>query len=115
MNYKFSEGDRIRVTKIDDMDYYGLATYKIGDVGTISIRRNNENGIVYGIDFDDLPASGEDGCSSSLNDFIWYNKEDLTADDLSAFDLVPNVVWRKMSAKTEKVVDLIMNLHEGNK
>lgn len=53
--------------------------------------------------------------ASSLNDFIQYNKEDLTADDLSAFDLVPNVVWRKMSAKTEKVVDLIMNLHEGNK
>lgn len=67
MKYKFSEGDRIRVTKIDDMDYYGLATYKIGDVGTISIRRNNENGIVYGIDFDDLPASGEDGC--------WWAKE----------------------------------------
>lgn len=67
MKYKFSEGDRIRVTKIDDMNYYGLATYKIGDVGTISIRRNNENGIVYGIDFDDLPASGEDGC--------WWAKE----------------------------------------
>lgn len=45
MKYKFSEGDRIRVTKIDDMDYYGLATYKIGDAGTISMRRNNKNGI----------------------------------------------------------------------
>ena len=61
MKYKFSEGDRIRVTKIDDMDYYGLATYKIGDAGTISMRRNNKNGIFYGIDFDDLQASGEDG------------------------------------------------------
>jgi len=39
----------------------------------------------------------------------------LTADDLSAFDLVPNVVWREMSAKTEKVVDLIMKLHEQGK
>lgn len=53
--------------------------------------------------------------ASSLNDFIWYNKEELTADDLSALDLVPNVVWRKMSAKSEKVVDLIMNLHEQGK
>ena len=67
MKYKFSEGDRIRVTKIDDLDYYGLATYKIGDVGTISMRRNGSNGIVYGIDFDDLMASGEDG--------FWWAKE----------------------------------------
>ena len=67
MKYKFSEGDRIRVTKIDDMDYYGLATYKIGDAGTISMRRNNKNGIFYGIDFDDLQASGEDG--------FWWAKE----------------------------------------
>lgn len=67
MKYKFSEGDRIRVTKIDDMDYYGLATYKIGDVGTISMHRHGSNGIVYGIDFDDLMASGEDGC--------WWAKE----------------------------------------
>ena len=34
-NYKFKVGDRIRVTKIDDLDYYGLATYEIGDAGTI--------------------------------------------------------------------------------
>ena len=66
-NYKFKVGDRIRVTKIDDLDYYGLATYEIGDAGTISMRRNGSNGIVYGIDFDDLQASGEDG--------FWQAKE----------------------------------------
>ena len=66
-NYKFKVGDRIRVTKIDDLDYYGLATYKIGDAGTISMLRNGSNGIVYGIDFDDLQASGEDG--------FWWAKE----------------------------------------
>lgn len=53
--------------------------------------------------------------ASSLNDFIWYNKTELNADDLSAFDLVPNIVWRKMSAKSEKVVDLIMEMHESEK
>lgn len=65
--YKFSVGDRVRVTKIDDMEYYGLATYEVGDVGTISMHRHGSNGVVYGIDFDELLASGEDG--------FWWAKE----------------------------------------
>lgn len=65
--YKFKIGDRVRVIKINDMEYYGLATYEVGDVGTISMHRHGSNGIVYGIDFDDLMASGEDGC--------WWAKE----------------------------------------
>lgn len=36
MNYKFNEGDRVRITKIDDLDFYCMATYEVGDVGTIS-------------------------------------------------------------------------------
>lgn len=35
MNFKFKVGDRVRVTKIDDLDFYGSATYSVGDVGTI--------------------------------------------------------------------------------
>lgn len=65
--YKFKVGDRIRITKIDDMEYYGLATYEVGDVGTISMHRHGSNGVVYGIDFDELLASGEDG--------FWWAKE----------------------------------------
>ena len=67
MKYKFNEGARVRVAKIDDLDYYGMTTYEVCDVGTISMRRQNENGIVYGIDFDELIASGEDG--------VWWAKE----------------------------------------
>lgn len=26
MNYKFNEGDRVRITKIDDLDFYCMAT-----------------------------------------------------------------------------------------
>lgn len=36
MEYKFEVGDRVRVVKIDDEGYYGKATYKVGDVGTIT-------------------------------------------------------------------------------
>lgn len=33
--HKFKVGDRVRVIRIDNKAYYGDATFKIGDVGTI--------------------------------------------------------------------------------
>ena len=30
-NFKFKKGDRVRVAKIDDVDYYGHAKYNVGD------------------------------------------------------------------------------------
>ena len=35
MEYKFEVGDRVRITKIDDYDFYGHATYEVGCVGYI--------------------------------------------------------------------------------
>lgn len=50
-NFKFKKGDKVRVVKIEN-DYYGLATYEIGDVGTIIKARNNPKyGKVYQIQF----------------------------------------------------------------
>ena len=50
-NFKFKKGDKVRIAKIEN-DYYGLATYEIGDVGTIIKARNNPKyGKVYQIQF----------------------------------------------------------------
>lgn len=56
MNFKFKVGDRVRVTKIDDLDFYGVATYSVGDVGTIITGYDSGHGIAYCIDFDKIPC-----------------------------------------------------------
>lgn len=50
--YKFKVGDRVRITKIDDLDFYGNATYKVGDVGTIVVCSLMDTIITYCIEFD---------------------------------------------------------------
>lgn len=35
---KFNVGDRVRVIKIDDEEYYEGATYQVGDVGRVAYR-----------------------------------------------------------------------------
>lgn len=55
MTHKFQNGDRVRVVKIDNMDYYDNAKYQIGDIGTII--KSDSNYMYeaeYCIDFDRL-------------------------------------------------------------
>ena len=54
-DYKFKVGDRVRVIKIDDDDYYCAASYKVGDIGTIEYCFSNiQYGNYYCIRFDQL-------------------------------------------------------------
>lgn len=55
MDYKFKVGDRVRVTTIDNQDYYCKALYKIGDVGTIVYCDRH-----YCVRFDKSKADSED-------------------------------------------------------
>jgi hypothetical protein len=48
-----------------------------------------------------------------LADYLWKYKLNLTAKDLSALDLVPYAVWRKMSQKSEMIVQMIEKLYKG--
>lgn len=48
---------------------------------------------------------------SFLSEFLWNHKTDLQAKDLSALDLVPYAVWRKMSQKSEMIVSLIEKIY----
>lgn len=55
MDYKFKVGDRVRVITIDNDNYYGLAQYKNGDIGTITMCRPYDSfGNKYKINFDRL-------------------------------------------------------------
>ena len=54
MKPKFKIGYRVRVTKIDDKDFYGIATYKVGDVGTIIYSSKYKGLNYYRIEFDRL-------------------------------------------------------------
>lgn len=57
-NYKFKKGDRVSVAKIDDVVYYGHATYKVGDVGIIVLaEEDSEYGNVYLIRWDRLKGT----------------------------------------------------------
>lgn len=59
-DYKFKVGDRVRVIKIDDDDYYGAATYRVGDIGTIEYRsRTRPQGNYYCIRFDRLTQQNQ--------------------------------------------------------
>jgi len=49
--------------------------------------------------------------ASFLSEFLWNHKTDLHAKDLSALDLVPYAVWRKMSQKSELIVSLIEKIY----
>lgn len=46
-----------------------------------------------------------------LSDFIWLHKTDLHVKDLSALDLVPYLVWRQMTLKSEMIVRLIEKIY----
>lgn len=69
MNYKFNEGDRVRITKIDDLDFYCMATYEVGDVGTISTCYETDGRNAYCIEFDRRPCHG--GSWAAL--IVWKN------------------------------------------
>ena len=62
MEHKFKVDDRVRVTQIDDVDYYGQALYQVGDAGTVvySDRELNDTKNGYLICFDRLNATDED-------------------------------------------------------
>lgn len=53
MKYKFNIGDLVRITKIDDISFYGSATYEVGCVGYIYRHDENSNGPAYLINFID--------------------------------------------------------------
>lgn len=68
MNYKFNEGDRVRITKIDDLDFYCMVTYEVGDVGTISTCYETDGRNAYCIEFDRRPCHG--GSWAALEDWL---------------------------------------------
>lgn len=39
--------------------------------------------------------------------------QELTPDDLSLLDLVPYIVWNKMTEKSHIVVETIQKIHDG--
>ena len=43
-NFKFKKGDKVRVIKIDDTEFYGRANYEVGDIGTILTSSNTGTG-----------------------------------------------------------------------
>ena len=49
---KFKVGDRVRVAKIDDYDFYGDANFEINCIGTICVRENHGD-YIYRVKFDD--------------------------------------------------------------
>ena len=53
--------------------------------------------------------------AAELSDFLWKNKEVLSADDLTALDSVLYNVWQKMSEKSNIVVQTIMKIYKGEK
>ena len=50
-----------------------------------------------------------------LSDFLWSKKQELTPKDLSALDMVPYDVWRRMSEKSNIVVQVIMDIYKEGK
>ena len=50
-----------------------------------------------------------------LSDFLWSKKQKLTPKDLSALDMVPYDVWRRMSEKSNIVVQVIMDIYKEGK
>lgn len=57
-DFKFKKGDRIRVVKMDDAEFYGVAKYKVGDIGTIvRVNEKSEYGHCYNIKFDHLDGA----------------------------------------------------------
>lgn len=78
MKHKFKVGDRVRVTKIDDKQFYGPATYKVGDVGriiTVSSSQWCGRTFKYEIEFDRLKADNKD--------YEWWALEDWLVREIS--------------------------------
>lgn len=48
-----------------------------------------------------------------LHGFLWDHMQELTPDDLSLLDLVPYIVWNKMTEKSHIVVETIQKIHNG--
>ena len=48
-----------------------------------------------------------------LHGFLWDHMQELTPDDLSLLDLVPYIVWNKMTEKSHIVVETIQKIHDG--
>lgn len=75
--HKFKIGDRVRVIKIDNQDYYCTALYKVGDVGTIEHCdydiKYDEND--YCVRFDRLKANGEDPRWYALESWLELEKQ----------------------------------------
>jgi hypothetical protein len=46
---------------------------------------------------------------------LWSKKQELTPKDLSALDMVPYDVWRRMSEKSNIVVQVIMDIYKEGK
>lgn len=55
--YKIKVGDRVRITRIDDLVYYGMAPYSVDDIGTIISQHQIGKGNTYVIEFDRLKQS----------------------------------------------------------
>lgn len=48
--------------------------------------------------------------AQALYDFVWEKKELLTAQDCTAFDLVPYAVWHNFSERYGMIIDVIKAL-----
>ena len=49
--------------------------------------------------------------AQSLNDYIWEQLPNLTAQECVIFDLVPYTIWNEMSEKYTTIIDKIKELH----
>ena len=75
MEYKFEVGDRVRVTKITSVAFYGQATYELGCFGKISrVEDDDDYDVVYYVKFDDERYNGNpnypDHCWAVLEDWL---------------------------------------------
>lgn len=83
-DFKFNVGDRVRVIKIDDEEYYEGATYQVGDVGRVAYRDINSilfeaDRREYFVEFDRLKDASKDSLFASL-----FEKEAVLEDWLEA-------------------------------
>lgn len=75
MEYKFKIGDRVKVIKINSVDFYGQATYEVGGIGAIArVEDDDDYDVVYYVKFDDESYNGNpnypDHCWAVLEDWL---------------------------------------------
>ena len=78
-----------------------------------SIKSNKIEGNVVDAKFDRWQFTHD--YAKLLSDFWWFRKQELTPKDLSALDMVPYDVWRRMSEKSNIVVQVIMDIYKERK